>query len=349
MKMSGIVIGGHRIASSEPFIVAEAGINHNGDIQKALKMVRVAKKAGADAIKFQTYKAEEICSSPKQLYTYRSKGKTVKESMRAMFKRCEFTPEEWGRIQRECKKEKIAFLSTPQNRSDLDFLLTLGVPAIKVGSDDFVNTPLLKDFTKTKLPLILSCGMADLNEVRESLEAAGAFKGYPVVLLLCTSEYPAPPGSMNLRRLKTLAQNFPGIPLGLSDHSQGPLASSIAAAFGACVFEKHFTLSHDLPGPDHWFSEDPAGLQEWTRAIRLSYRLLGSPVVEPTKKELGDRKNFRRFLVASRKIRKGQAYSGSNVVARRIEGGRGLEAKKLFEVMGKKAVKNYAVGEPVGL
>jgi sialic acid synthase SpsE len=349
MMPKTIRIGKHVIGGREPFIVAEAGINHNGDVRKALRMIALAKKCGVSAVKFQTYKAEEICADTSQMYTYRSQGKVVKESMLAMFKRCEFTTSQWQRIKKECDKQNITFLSTPQNRSDLDLLLTLGIPAIKVGSDDFVNTPLLMDFAKTKLPIILSCGMSDLKEIKETLTKVGAFRGYPIILLLCTSEYPAPPDSLNLNRLRTLRQEFPSILLGLSDHSEGPLASALAASLGGCVFEKHFTLDRDLPGPDHWFSEDPKGLKVWVDSIRSAYRMLGDPAVRPTAKEARDRKNFRRYLVAARAIQKGERYSSDNVVARRIGGLEGLAAACLPDIQGKKAHKNYAAGQPVGV
>src|SRR5262249_10609741 len=154
----------------------------------------------------------------------------------------------------------ILFFSTPQNESDLDILMKVGVPAVKVGSDDFTNIPLLKSYAASGLPLILSSGMSDLAEAYHGLDAVGAFDGYPTVLLVCTSQYPRPPEYANLARITTLRAAFPPVPIGFSDHTRGPLASALAVALGACFLEKHFTLSHDLPGPDHWFSEDPQGL-----------------------------------------------------------------------------------------
>ena len=347
MRTSRIKIADYWIGEDEPFIVAEAGINHNGEIKKALEMVQVAKAAGAHAIKFQTYKADEIVASPSQLYTYKSQGKTVTEPMLDMFKRYEFSREQWLSIKKKCLETGIIFLSTPQNRSDLDLLLELGVAAIKVGSDDFTNIPLLKDYATTGLPLLLSMGMADLTEVKESLAAVGAMKKYPTVLLACTSEYPTPPEDANLLRLKTLSQMFPDILLGFSDHTRGVTASCLAVALGACIFEKHFTLDNNLPGPDHWFSENPSELKEWIRSIQLSYTMLGSSVVQPTEQEKINRNEFRRVIVASKKIQKGQSYTDDNLVAKRVAGGKGLSAKLIPNILGKKAPKDYEKNESV--
>ncbi|HWY38480.1 MAG TPA: N-acetylneuraminate synthase family protein, partial [Bacteroidia bacterium] len=246
-----IKIGNREITrGGKPFIMAEVGLNHNGEIEKAFEMISVAKRSGVDAVKFQTYKAAELVGDPAQMFTYRSQGKEITESMLEMFKRYEFNEEQWIKVKKKCDEENILFLSTPQNSSDLDILIKLGVPAIKVGSDDFTNLPLLKNYRKKNIPLILSCGMADLAEVHTSLTIAGAFDGHPVILLLCTSEYPTPPENVNLLKLQTLSAAFPDLILGFSDHTQGPLASSLAIAFGAVVFEKHFTLDHNLPGPD---------------------------------------------------------------------------------------------------
>src|SRR5579863_3259108 len=210
-----IVIGGRQIGRGHaPFIIAEAGINHNGELTKAMDMVRVAKRAGADAIKFQTFKATEFVGDPDQAFTYRSQGKEVTEPMLAMFRRYELAPDAWGAIKAECNEQDITFLSTPQNRTDLDLLLQVGVSAIKVGSDDLTNLPLLKSYVTTKLPLILSCGMADMAEVYRSLQCVGALDGYPTVLLLCTSEYPTPPADVNLKKLASLQEAFPMIPMG---------------------------------------------------------------------------------------------------------------------------------------
>jgi sialic acid synthase SpsE len=342
--MKEITIAGHRIGPQHPpFIIAEAGINHNGERDKAFAMIHAAKAAGANAVKFQTFKAAEFCGDPNQTYTYKSQGKEVTESMLVMFKRYELAREDWFAIREECDRTGIVFMSTPQNRSDLDLLMEIGIPAVKIGSDDFTNLPLLKSYAQTNLPIILSCGMADLGEVHRSLETVGALDGYPTVLLLCTSQYPTPPVDVNLRKLITLRAAFPNLTVGFSDHTQGPLASSLAAALGASVFEKHFTLDHDLPGPDHWFSETPDTLKEWVSAIRSAHVMLGSPVVRPTAAEREMRILARRSIVAARDIRRGDFCTEDNVGLRRP--GNGLAPALLDFVLGGRAMRDIKSGE----
>ena len=297
--MTKIKLDNHLIGHDcQPFIIAEAGINHNGEIENALKMIDVAKDAGADAIKFQTFEASGIVVDTSLTFTYKSQGKEITESMFEMYKRCEFSKTEWIKIKQKCDETGILFLSTPENRSDLDLLLELGIPAIKVGSDDFTNIPLLKDYSSTGLPLIISCGMANLNEIHQTLKAIGSLEKYPTVLMLTTSEYPTIPTNVNLSKLKTLEKSFPKIPLGYSDHTQGILASSLAVTFGAKVFEKHFTLDKNMSGPDHWFSEDPDGLKNWVDSIRTATIMLGSEEVKATEKEEETKILARRSIVA---------------------------------------------------
>ena len=333
---------------NSPFIVGEAGINIMV-VEMALEMVREAKYAGCDAIKFQTFKADEVCNDKNQTYTYKSQGKEVCESMLEMFKRYELPKSAWKTIKEECIKENIQFFSTPQNTSDLDILLQVGVPAIKVGSDDFTNLPLLKSYAKTDLPLILSCGMSNLAEAYEAIDCIGGLDGYPVILLVCTSQYPTPPEDTNLTRIKTLQSAFPGIPIGFSDHTRGPLASSIATGLGAVFLEKHFTLDHNLAGPDHWFSEDPKGLKQWVTSIRQTYSMLGSPIVRPTKTEEANKLEFQRYLIASKKIRKGEIFAVESFMARRISGGCGLPPHYLDILVGQTSQRAYNKGDIIKL
>ncbi|MDC0893236.1 N-acetylneuraminate synthase family protein [Pseudomonadales bacterium] len=331
----------------DPFIVAEAGINHNGELQLAFDMIEVAKTSGANAVKFQTYKTEEVCGDETQMFTYQSQGKEVTESMVELFSRYEFSRDEWKAIKQKCDGEGILFLSTPQNRSDLDLLVELGIPAIKVGSDDFVNLPLLSDYATTKLPMIVSCGMADMAEVYQALDAIGTFDGYPTVLLLCTSQYPTPPDDVNLLKLKTLADSFPDLVLGFSDHTQGSLASSLAVSFGAVLFEKHFTMDNDLPGPDHWFSENPATLKRWVDGIHDSYKMMGDGLLRPTKGELLNKLEFQRVLVANENISEGEVFKRENITLSRVSGGKGLPPSFMDRIIGSRSNREYKKNEVI--
>jgi sialic acid synthase SpsE len=305
-------------------------------------MVDAARAAGADAIKFQTFRAEEFVGDPTLEFTYRSQGKSITEPMRQMFKRCEFSAGQWRQLRGRCDERGILFLSTPQNPSDLAMLLELGLPAIKVGSDDFTNLPLIRQYAAHGLPLILSCGMANLGEIHQTLECAGAFKGAPVVLLLCVSEYPTPPDHVHLRRLSTLGAAFPGIPLGFSDHTQGPLASALAVSFGACVFEKHFTLDQNLPGPDHWFSENTDGLKLWVQSIRTAHQILGDGRVQCTPAEEQMKVLARRSIVSLCDIAAGEILTDRHIGLRRP--GNGLPPSLFEFVLGLKTTRPIAKG-----
>jgi sialic acid synthase SpsE len=346
--MSQVKIG-TRIIGKEypPFIIAEAGINHNGELNKAYDMIRVAREAGADAVKFQTFKAEEFIGDPTLTYTYKSQGTEITESMLDMFKRYEFTEDQWYLIKKKCDEEKIIFLSTPQNRTDLDVLLKINIPAIKVGSDDFTNIPLLKSYVQTALPIIISCGMADLAEVYNTLEAIGSFDGYPTILLLCTSQYPVPPEDINLLKLKTLAHAFPMVILGFSDHSQGSLASALAVPLGAVVFEKHFTLDNNLPGPDHWFSENPQGLQEWISSIKKAFIMMGEGIVRPTENEKKMRRLARRSILATKDIEQGCFFTVDNISLRRP--GDGLPPYYFEHILGLRSIRKINRNELIKL
>jgi N,N'-diacetyllegionaminate synthase len=316
--MNSVIIGEHVISeNNQPFIIAEAGINHNGDLTTAFKMIDVAVESGVNAVKFQTFKAEQFCGDPQQMFTYNSQGKQITEPMLDMFKRMEFTIDEWRQVKAYCDKQNIMFLSTPQNPSDLELLLDIGIDVIKVGSDDFNNIPLLKSYKKANLPMILSCGMADLSDVFIALEAVGAFEGAPIILCLCTSQYPTPPEDINLEKLRTLKAAFPMLVLGFSDHSQGALASSLAVTYGAALFEKHFTLDHNLQGPDHWFSENPISLKQWRDSIHQAYVMKGSAVIRATEQELSMRTLARRSIVAITDINPNDKLTDKNIGLRR--------------------------------
>jgi len=332
-------------AMADPYIIAEVGINHNGDLKSALGMIDVAKSSGADAVKFQTFKAEEFCGDPEQQFSYRSAGKEVTESMLSMFKRMELKSGDWYKIKEYADKSGIEFFSTPQNYSDLELLLPLSIQVIKVGSDDLTNLPLISSYAKTGLPIILSSGMADIAEVHRALRAAGWFEGGQVSMLVCTSQYPTPTDDVNIRRVSTLKAAFPNLVVGFSDHSQGNEAAIMATALGAKIFEKHFTLSHDAEGPDHWFSLDPTELHAWVKAIRDAHAMLGSGIVAPTQQELKMRALARRSIVALADIIEGEVLGNSNIGLRRP--GTGLAPEILSDIQGRISNKFIAKGETI--
>ncbi len=263
-----------------PFVIAEAAFNHGGNLNVAREMIRTAAAAGCDAIKFQTYKTEEFCRPDDPMY--------------GEFKRGEFPETAWGVLKSYCNDEDITFLSTPQNPSDLDILLKVAMPAVKVGSDDLANIPLLKHFAAvTEVPLILSCGMSDMGEVHRALNAVGAFDGRDTVLMVCTSQYPCPPEEANLSRITTLRAAFPKITIGYSDHTQWIEASIAAVALGAEVFEKHFALQPEGT-VDHAHALGPKGLEVWVRAIRKAHAMLGDGLVRPSPAERISKQKYQR-------------------------------------------------------
>ena len=346
--MARIRIGRRYIGNQcRPYIIAEAGINHNGEIEKAFAMIDLAKSVGADAVKFQTFKAEEFVGDGKLTYTYKSQDKLVTESMLTMFQRYEFGREDWYKIKKKCDDVDICFLSTPQNRSDLDLLLALGIPAVKVGSDDLTNLPLLKSYALTKLPLLISCGMSNMAEIYQALDSIGTLQGYPTILFVCTSQYPTPPKDSNLLRIKTLLNIFPKLYLGFSDHTTGSLAATVAVGLGAIAFEKHFTLDNDLPGPDHWFSANPIQLKNWVDSIRAANIMLGHGIVEPTKREMINKKEFQRVIVAAKDIKKGDIFTGESFVMLRISEGKGFPPMFVDYLLGKTSIRDIKKGEPI--
>ena len=326
-------------------MIAEMGINHNGELERAMEMVDVARDCGADAVKFQTFCAADFCA-PGVPFTYTSQGCQITECMLEMFQRHEVSRTQWQALKAHCDAAGILFLSTPQNPSDLELLLELGVPAVKVGSDDFVNLPLLRRYAETGLPLLLSCGMADIGEVEQALDAVGWHGGYPVVLLVCTSSYPTPPQDVNIARVRTLQQAFPGLQVGFSDHSQGAVAAGMAYTLGARVFEKHFTLSHDLPGPDHWFSADPHELRAWIDQVRQAEQMMGSGLVRPSAAELEMRALARRSVVVLAPVAAGERLTEANLGLRRP--GTGLPPAMLERVLGRPASRALAAGAVLG-
>ncbi|WP_417122961.1 N-acetylneuraminate synthase family protein [Paraeggerthella sp.] len=325
----------------EPFVIAEAGINHNGDISLAKKMIEVAAESGVDAVKFQTFRTEDFIFDHKITYTYQSQGKEVTESMFDMFKRTEFSREEWGEIKDCCDNCGITFLSTPVTVHDLEMLIGLGTAAVKVGSDDFTNIPFIKEYASKGLPMLISCGMADGDEIEQVVNASTEIND-DLCIFLCTSQYPTPPENANISKLEEMRRRFPDVVLGFSDHTQGSTAAVLAVGYGAKVFEKHFTLSHDFPGPDHWFASDPDELREWASSIKEAYEMVGSPDLVPTPAEREMRSLARRSVVVVEDVEEGEVFSVNNLGLRRP--GTGIPPSSYESILGRIAAKAIKAG-----
>lgn len=345
-KVKKIKIGNKWVGEGEPcFIIAEAGINHNGDINLAKKMIDAVKKAGADCIKFQTFKAREFISDPNLTYTYKSQGKEITESQLEMFKRYEFSKEEWKEIIGYCNKKKVIFSTTAQNPSDLDFILSLAdLPFIKVGSDDLTNLDLLQYYAKKKRPMIISAGMAYASEIEDAILTIKKSGNEDVIVLHCISSYPVEAEEVNLKKIPVIKEAF-DMQVGFSDHTMGNGAAIGAICFGAIVIEKHFTLSHDLPGPDHWFSINTEELKKYIQDIRFIEKAIGGSVLVPTEKEEEMRKMARRSIVAKKKINIGEKFANSNLEFKRP--GTGMSPRFKKYIINRIASKKYNKGDLV--
>jgi len=342
-----IKIGNKLIGDGYPtFIIAEASSNHNGNFEKAKEMVRVAKDIGADCIKFQTFSAEEFCSNKESLFEYKSQGKIVVEKMYDMFKRFEFTTQEWIELKSFCEKQNILFLTTVQDQINLEMLLKIGIEGIKIGSDDFDHLINLERYAKTGLPLILSKGMADLCEVDRIIKFLRQFTNQ-LLMMHCVSLYPVKPELMNIRQIQTLRYLYSDIIWGFSDHSRGTLASTTAVALGAQLIEKHFTLDHDLPGPDHWFSMDVTEFSQLVKDIRTVEKALGSGEIVPAPGEVEMKNVMRRRIIAKKDISKGDVFDENNICFKRDE--EGCFTNHWDVIKGKKSSLSIEKNTPINL
>jgi len=346
------------------FIIAEAGVNHNGSLDMAKELINCAVKAGADAVKFQTFRSEKITSkfAPKAEYQKQTTGS--RESQLDMLKKLELDENAHMVLVDHCKQQGIQFLSTPFDPESVDLLtMKCKVPMLKLPSGEITNAPLLLKMAAAGLPMIVSTGMAYLNEVEDALgvlafgytqvasgakpsreafrvayssqEGQQALQTY-VSLLHCTTEYPTPYSDVNLRAMDTLSAAF-GLPVGLSDHTEGIAVSIAAVARGACIIEKHFTLDRNLPGPDHKASLDPQQLTDLVQSIRQVSKSLGSGIKSPAPSEIKNMEIARKSIVAARPIHEGELFSEQNLTFKRP--GNGISPMKYWDVIGKKATR----------
>lgn len=350
-KTAEIKIGDKTVGGENPcFIVAELGINHNGDIKLAKRMIEEAKACGADAVKIQSFLTEEFVSDKELKYTYQSQGSRITESQFEMFKRYELSKGIQKELFEFAKKTGIILFSTPQDSTFqiVDYLCgsQIDMPAIKVGSDDLTNLPMLAYYAKKKKPMIISTGMATIGEIEEAVDTIYSQDNRRIIILKCTSLYPTPPEACNLNQIKTLRRAFDAV-IGYSDHTAGTNAAVIATILGAKMIEKHFTLNKEAAGPDHWFSADPDELKDLVSKVREAETMTGITQFVLSKDELKMKKDCRRSIVAKEGIEAGQTIKKTDLTLARP--GDGLPPKYLQFLVGRIARKNFKKGEKVTL
>jgi len=339
-----ITIQGKKIGGANPvYIIAELSANHNQSFDKAVQLIRAAKNAGADAVKLQTYTADTItiaCDRPEfRIQGTLWNGRTLHDLYGEAY-----TPWEWQpKLKQIANDLGLDLFSSPFDASAVDFLESMGVPAYKLASFELVDIPLIEKMARTGKPLIISTGMATVEEIEEAVLAARRAGATQIALLKCTSSYPAPPEEMNLRTIPELSRRF-DVPCGLSDHSMTVAVPIAAVALGACIIEKHLTLSRSEPGPDSAFSLEPQEFKQMVDAVRTAQKALGGVHFGVSEKEASSRV-FRRSLYAVQDIKRGELFTTANV--RSIRPAHGLHTRHLHEILGRRAACDLARGTPL--
>jgi N,N'-diacetyllegionaminate synthase len=343
------------IAAAEPgsarvstLIIAEAGVNHNGELAVAKRLVDVAAEAGADLVKFQTFSADELVTAQARSADYQLANSSTDESQHAMLRRLELTRDMHEELLAHCKARRIGFFSTAFDIGSVDLLVDLHLDRLKIPSGEITNLPYLRHIGSLGKRLILSTGMATLREIEEALailEAAGTSR-QRITVLHCNTEYPTPMEDVNLRAMLTIRDAF-GVQVGYSDHTLGIEVAIAAVALGATVIEKHFTLDRRMTGPDHKASLEPAELAAMVAAIRNIERALGDGCKRPSASEAKNLPVVRKSLVAACSIRKGESFTQVNITAKRP--GTGLSPMRLDEVLGRAAARDFAADELIEL
>ncbi|MDP3792385.1 MAG: N-acetylneuraminate synthase [bacterium] len=342
-RKNKIKIGHKFIGTDQPvFIIAEAGVNHNHRLDLALELVDAAADVRADAVKFQTFRAEQVVTEAGVMAEYQKKNIGKTESQLDMLRKLEFSESWYPKVIAHCKKRGIIFLSTPHGSFDsIDLLQKLGVPAFKFGSGDLTTLPILEYAAKLNKPIILGTGMATMAEVKEAVGAIKKAGNSQIVMLHCTTNYPCPPEEVNLRAMQTMMREL-DVLVGYSDHTLGSQVPVMAVTLDACVIEKHLTLDNDLPGPDHKASANPTVFKKMVDEIRQIETIMGSPIKRPLPGEVKLQSVVRRSIVVIRDIKRRDKFSRQNIDLKRP--GTGLEPKYFSKVIGKKAAKDIKSG-----
>jgi len=312
-----IEIQGRRIGAGQPcFVIAEAGVNHNGSLDLARRLIDAAAEAGADAVKFQTFSAEDLVTQSAPMAEYQERALGAGDSQFTMLRKLELSHDDHRVLAEYAGRKGILFLSTPFDEGSVRLLADLGVAAFKISSGDLTNHPLLECMARFGRPMILSTGMANLAEVEDAVRVIRAAGHPPLALLHCVSCYPADPRVVNLRAMATLAVRC-GVPVGFSDHTLGMEVAVAAVAAGACIIEKHLTLDCSLPGPDHQASLEPGAFAEMMRGIRLVDAALGDGRKEPLPEEANTARVARKSVVTARKVAAGEVLTAEALTIKR--------------------------------
>lgn len=329
-------------------IIAEAGVNHNGDIAVAKRLIEVAAEAGVDMVKFQTFSADRLATSSASKAEYQVQTTYESESQHAMLRRLELSSEMHAALIKHCRQHDIRFFSTGFDVESLDFLVGLGLDLIKIPSGEITNLPYLRRVAAHGKPVILSTGMASLGDIESALAVleAGGIGRERITVLHCNTDYPTPMTDVNLRAMCNIGQAF-DVAVGYSDHTAGIEVAIAAVALGATVIEKHFTLDRNLSGPDHAASLEPDELKAMVVAIRNIELALGDGIKRPSPSEAKNMPIARKSLVASRPIRAGEAFTAENITAKRP--GTGVSPMRWDEVIGRMATRDYAPDELISL
>lgn len=328
------------------YIIAEAGVNHNGQLDLALKLCDAAKEAGVDCVKFQTWQTEKIVTRKAEKATYQSENTNdAEESQFDMLKKLELSYEDFRLVQEHCNKIGIDFLSTPDEEYSLAFLMNeLHLPLIKIGSGEVTNIPYLRQMASYHKPIILSTGMATLAQVAKAYDTLIAAGAPSVSLLHCTTNYPCPKNEVNLRAMQTMKEAFK-CPVGYSDHTMGTEIPIAAVAMGAEIIEKHFTLDRNMDGPDHKASLEPHELKYMVACIRNIEVALGDGIKRPNPSEVEISKVVLKSIVAKVPINKGETLTANNMTIKRA--GSGIPAAHWDMIVGTKALHDYDIDEPI--
>jgi len=338
----GVNLGSRVIGPGHPvFIIAEAGVNHNGQMELARRLVDAAAAAGVDAVKFQTFKAEKVVSSGAPQATYQMKNTGVEETQLAMIRRLELDAERTAELGEYCSSVGIEFLSTPFDEESAELLQALGVPAFKVGSGELTNHRFLKYLAEKGLPLIVSTGMASMEETEAAVAAIRGAGGRGLCLLHCVSAYPAPPEESNLRSMDTLRRNF-HVPVGWSDHTLGLHVTVAAVALGASLVEKHFTLDRSLPGPDHAASLEPQELAALVRQVREVESALGDGVKRCMPSEENTAAVARRSVHTAADLPAGHVIGPDDLLL--LRPGTGIGAHEVEKLVGRRTLRRIPAG-----